>query len=144
MTRMIALFLCIFLSSQSVAQSWYEPQRGTAERAAIMDAVRPVAEYVVGPPVQFVVSTLRVSGNIAFASLTAQRPGGTAINPTQTPAFQRGEYDPQGGTLNQYHTLLVRSAAGWVVQHSTVDATDVWWSEPSLCAQYRPVVPEVC
>lgn len=90
------------------------------------NAVRPVAEYVVGARMQTVVSGFRVSDNLRFASQTAQRLGGTAIKPVETPAYRRGKYDRQAGMLSRYRALLFGTGGSWAVQHSIVDAMHVW------------------
>ena len=69
---MVPVLLC---GASAAAQGWHEPARGTGERRALMDAMRPQAELIFGPPVEFVVSRLRVAGDLAFASVVAQRPG---------------------------------------------------------------------
>lgn len=140
----VLILLFFFSPVTAIAQSWYEPQRGTAERAQLMNALRPFAEDVLGPPVEFVVYSLRVSGAVAFASVTAQRPGGGAIDPYSTPAYQRGAWDPEAGNLTSFHGLYIQTAQGWRLQHASVDAQDVWWSDPALCATFRAVTPEVC
>ena len=127
----------------AAAQGWYEPARGTAERAALMDAARPTAEEALGAPVEFVVSTLRVSGDVAFASLTAQRPGGVPIDLYRTPGYLRGDFylevqDPTG-----IQALYSRHGTVWVADYVVIGATDVWWVE--LCgSEYHPVISDVC
>ncbi|MFD1809406.1 hypothetical protein ACFSHQ_18900 [Gemmobacter lanyuensis] len=44
------------------AQAWTEPPRGSAERRAMMDAMRPLAEWDLGAPIEFIVQSLRVEG----------------------------------------------------------------------------------
>lgn len=141
--RSLILFI-LLLPNHAVAQSWYEPARGSAERVELLDALRPFAEFVVGPPVEFVVSSLRISGDVAFVSATAQRPGGAPINPVETPAYRRGAHDPVAGNLDRYHALYVKSFGVWQVKHRSYDAQDVWWSDPAVCARFGPVTPEVC
>jgi hypothetical protein len=57
-----------------------EVQRGSADRSAILDALRPSAERKFGAPVEFVVLELRKRGSSAFASVQPQRPGGGIID----------------------------------------------------------------
>ena len=54
--------------------------RVAAPRAALMDALRPKVEWALGAPVQFVVYDLRRQGDLAFASVYPQRPGGADID----------------------------------------------------------------
>ena len=95
-------FLAYFKQiAQVFPKAWvgrkYCLRRGTALRAALMDAVRPHVEWRLGAPVQFVVRDLRVAGDVGFASLWPQRPGGAQIDLYQTPGYARGDLivDPQ-------------------------------------------------
>src|SRR5690606_275241 len=51
------------MATTACAQAWYEPARGSKERRDLMDAMRPVIEAKLNPPVEFVVHDLRVLGN---------------------------------------------------------------------------------
>jgi hypothetical protein len=127
----------------AAAQSWYEPQRGSAERRGLMDALRPLAQEIFGAPVEFVVGRLRVSGNVAFASVVAQRPGGAAIDVARTPGWVGGYFmhdaDWTGG-----QALFRRAGSRWVLADGGFGATDVWWSTPQYCAEFGPVIAEAC
>src|SRR5690606_16927548 len=96
-----------FGAAAAVAQGGHEPARGTGERRALMDAMRPQAEMIFGPPVEFVVSRLRVAGDVAFASVVAQRPGGEAIYIQATPGWQAGYFLPDA--RSEEHTSELQS-----------------------------------
>lgn len=140
MRQIFCLLLVIF---PTIAAAWTEPARGTADRRALMDAVRPHAERIFGAPVQFVVGTLRVDGDVGFATLSAQRPGGVPIDVRKTPGWQDGYFMSDADHLSG-QVLYVRSGATWVAQHFVFGATDVWWADPRLCPRFKPVIPEVC
>lgn len=144
MMRFLAVLALVLVGAQALAQSHYEPARGSAERRALMDAIRPNAESVLGAPVEFVVGTLRVSGDVAFAMLRAQRPGGAAIDIRTTPVFAQGLYDPEGGDPRDIEALFVRQGNRWVVADWGSASTDVWWSYGPICQRFRPVIPEYC
>jgi hypothetical protein len=127
----------------AAAQSWYEPQRGTPERRALMDAFRPLAEEIFGAPVEFVVGSLRVSGNVAFASVVAQRPGGAAIDVARTPGWLGGYFMPDADWTGG-QALFRRAGSGWVFADGGFGATDVWWSTPQYCNEFLPVIAEAC
>ena len=55
------------------------PQRGSPERAAIMDALRPRYEGMFGKPILFKVERLRVAAGFAFVVVHPQRPSGSPI-----------------------------------------------------------------
>jgi len=142
-----AVITVVFLLTGSIpalAQGWHEPQRGTELRAALMDALRPHAAWLLGAPVEFMVHELRVSGDLAFASVSPQRPGGGAIQLWQTPGVARGEIDPQmeGGVTMQ--ALYLRSGRTWVAVHWAMGASDVWYAYGPICVIWRPVIPEAC
>ena len=113
------------------------PARGTPLRAAILDAVRPMVEAEVGPPVEFVVNDMRVLGEWAFVSLTPRRPGGGAIEYVYTRYQTAWENDMFGYTVS---ALLRLTPKGWLVYQYDFGATDVpwigWWN-------YYPVPQEV-
>lgn len=135
----------LWLALAGAAHAEYaEPARGTAERRALMDALRPHIEWMLGAPVEFVVWDLRVSGDVAFFSGMAQRPGGGAIDMYATPAARRGEIDPHVGDGATVQALYQLSGETWVAVHWAVSATDVWYAWEPLCRDYRVVVPEAC
>ena len=138
--RLLALFL-LFAATQAIA--WEEPARGTDERKDMLNAIRPLAEADLSPPVEFVVSTLRVKGDVGFATLQPQRPGGAPILWKETRLAAKGEkadwYD--GTTL---HVLYQRIDGEWTVRDHSIGATDVWWSAPEACAIFAAVTPEFC
>ena len=134
----------VLQKAQQVHASWYEPQRGTAERKALMNALRPLAEADLGDPVEFVVHDLRVSGDRAFASVQPQRPGGGEIDLEKTPGYIRGDftYDMMDGTHMQ--ALYVRSGDTWVVMEHAIGAMDVWYAGEPFCSSWGPVIAEFC
>lgn len=142
--RQVLFAALVLLSGPVLAQGWHEPVRGTPTRAALMDALRPHAEWMLGLPVQFVVYDLRQAGDLAFASVYPQRPGGAEIDLRRTPAFFRGEIDPQylGGAAMQ--VLYRKSGQTWVAIHWALGASDVWYAQAPICDIYRVVIPEAC
>lgn len=126
------------------AAAWEEPARGTPLRAAILDAVRPLAAADLGPPVEFVVHQMRVAGDRAFVSVHAQRPGGVPIDMARTPLAARGGWDPDLSEGASLQALLQRTAGGWAVAGHAIGATDVWWADPRWCAGWRAVIADVC
>lgn len=127
-----------------VAMAWEEPQRGTATRKAMMDALRPHAEWQLGAPVEFVIHDLRRAGDLGFAMVHAQRPGGRAINVPATPGFARGDVDMEGGDPTELQALYRKVGETWVAVHWAMAATDVWFAWGPLCREYRPVIADFC
>ncbi len=142
MRSILAVFLA-FWTAAAWGQTWSEPARGSAERRALMDAIRPEAERIFGAPVEFVVDTLRVAGDVAFAMVRAQRPGGGGIDIAATPGWRSGYFMPDADWTGG-QALLSRTAAGWVPYQIYFGATDVWWSDPALCRVFWNVIADTC
>lgn len=138
------LVLVVALLAPQLALAWSEPARGSDLRADLMDALRPMAEWNLNAPVEFVVNELRVEGNIAFASVMAQRPGGGRIDMTTTPMYQRGEIDPYIADGATIQALLQRSGRMWVPVHFAIGATDVWYYSEAFCPIWGAVLTEFC
>jgi hypothetical protein len=126
------------------ALAWDVPGRGSSDRIALMDALRPHAEWVLGAPVEFVVDDLRVAGDRAFGAMLAQRPGGGAIDLAATPGARRGDFDVELGDGTVLQVLYQRSGDTWVAVHWAIGATDVWWAWDELCVDYRSVIRDYC
>ena len=142
--RIVIFMLAMLVAGPTLAQTWVEPARGTPTRKALMDALRPHAMWSLGGEVEFVIHDLRVSGPLAFASVTPQRPGGGAIDVARTPGFQRGDLDPDFMDGLALQALYFRSGNTWVAVHWSMGATDVWYAYEPLCAVWRVVIPEAC
>lgn len=122
--RKLALVLgcSLIASANAFAQSAYTPAPGSAERAAIMDALRAPAKKDLGRTVIFKVDELRVVGDWAFARVSPTLPNGEEIDYSKTKyrkQVESGAFDPQA------ETLLRRTVKGWDVVEWRFGATDV-------------------
>ncbi len=124
------LFLALSFSA-ATAQPVHEPARGTAERKDILNAVRPVLEARVGPPVEFVVDWMRSGNGWAFVQLSPQRPGGGAIDLRRT--TYAGQMDYMDGLMT--FALLRFQYARWNLVDFAVGPTDVFWEGDPLYSQ---------
>ena len=141
----IILAICIAITSiNAFGQTWYEPKRGSLTRSALMDAIRPHIEWQLGKPVQFVVTQLRVSRDVAFAILEPQRPGGRGIVLTNTPGFAQGSIEPDLMDGTRIDVLYKKQRKTWVAVHHTIGASDVWYQGKVFCQHYGAVIPEMC
>lgn len=140
----VLVFAAVMLATAAPAQEWRTPAKGSALRGALMDAIRPQAEWMLGAPVEFVVRDLRVAGDVAFAAVLPQRPGGQQIDPARTPMAARGEYAPDMFDGTHIEALYRKSGDTWVAVHWHMGATDVWYAWDMLCRDYAPVIREVC
>lgn len=139
--------LLLVLTCQNMAfaqQDYFEPERGTALRADLMDAIRPIAEWRLGKPIEFVVQELRVSGDVAFAMLAPQRPGGGAIDVANTPLVRDFGGDSAYMDGSAIQVLYQKSGRIWVPVEYTIGAIEDWWNWDIYCRVFSDVIPEVC
>lgn len=118
---LLALVFAALFSGAALAQAFREPAKGSAERAAILDALRPAVETEMRGPVEFVISVLRASPNWAFVQANPQRPGGGAIDP-ETTGFA-GDTDFMDGLT--IYALLAFQSGRWNLVDHYVGPTDV-------------------
>lgn len=96
MSRLFAtVLLSLFIPVLALAGEVHEPAKGSPERAAILDAIRPPVEAQMRGPVEFLIETMRTDGDWAFVIANPQRPGGRPIDPEST-AFA-GQEDRMDG-----------------------------------------------
>ena len=139
----LAIVMCLFTVAAN-AQTYTEPARGSELRSDILDAIRPVAEWNLGAPVEFVVWDMRVNGDVAFVSVWAQRPGGGKIDMATTPIVKRNQLDPEAGDGPAIQALLQRSGRMWVGVEYGISPSDVWWDWDEYCPIWSTVIPETC
>jgi hypothetical protein len=128
---MVMMLSVLAGGSGALAQGAYEPGRGTTERAELMNTIRPLVEVRVGPPVEFVIERLQVSGGWAFAIVAPQRPGGEAIDMART--VYREQVDYMDGL--QTYVLMHQAYGRWNVVDFAVGPTDVFWDGDPLYSQ---------
>ena len=119
--KSIALLLsCSLLSCLNTFA--HTPAPGSAERKAIMDALRVPAEKDLGQQVIFNVDKLNVVGDWAYARVSPTRPNGDEIDFARTKyreAVEAGAFDAQG------EALLRRTGDKWKVLEWAFGGTDV-------------------
>jgi hypothetical protein len=142
--KIVFVVFTVFVPQTTTAQSYFEPNRGSETRAALMDAIRPHIEWELGQPIEFVVNQLRVSGAVGYASLSPQRPGGAQIDLWRTPGTIRGTLDPNFMDGAAVIVLYEKRRNTWVAVHHSIGATDVWFMGNEYCAYYGAVIPEFC
>jgi hypothetical protein len=97
------------------------PAPGSADRKAIMDALRPAFEKHVGKPVVFVVQSLRVVSPWALASFEPRR---TATKPIDWKKTKFKEDFEQGVMDSISLALLKKSGKKWKVVELAIGPTD--------------------
>ena len=105
-------------------------ERGTPERARLLDAARPTFESEIGGPIEFVVAVLNAYDGWAFGNVRVQRPGGQPVDWRQT---KFAEDVAEGMFETGSHFFLMRSERGaWTMVEYAIGPTDVawdWWRQ---------------
>lgn len=112
----------------SAAAEVSTPARGTKLRKEILDALRPIVQYQMRGPVEFVVAKMNVSEDTAFLVVNPQRPGGKTIDIQET-LFSKDAALMDGLTV---FALLIRTGNRWsVIEHVTgpTDVAFAGWQE---------------
>ena len=142
--KSIGLITCGILASSAMAEP-ETPARGTALRGALLDTVRVSAEHDLGAPVEFVVRTLLADGDRAFAMLSAQRPGGGAIDIAQTPMVLRDKVPLDFIDGPEVVAFMYRTNGVWTIDQYATGSTDAWWAGGPACENYATLLPRgVC
>jgi hypothetical protein len=120
--------MIVALSGIAYSQSVYTPEKGSAERTAILNALRVPVERDLKQKVVFVTDNFKVQGTWAFVSGTPQSPSGGAPNYAGT---KYDEAENEGAFDNNFFALLRKTAGKWKVTTYAIGCTDVcfadWW-----------------
>jgi hypothetical protein len=102
------------------------PERGSAERTELMDALRPAVSAEIGGEIQFEVFDLRVMPQQwAYANVRPQRPrGGAPIDWSKTKFRQAMA---QGTMSDRVMALLFREGSSWRVAEYAIGPKDAAW-----------------
>ena len=142
MINCMAKAACIsILAATPTFADVYSPQPGTPVRSAILDSVRIIAAYDLGGPIEFVVTSLEIDGDVGLFRGAAQRPGGQQIEITQTPMVTRDDIPVDFIDGPTVEAFVKRLDGHWYIDAYAVGATDVWWIGPPYCADYSTLLP---
>jgi len=114
--------MMLAVGATASAQSIYTPEKGTPERAAILNTLRVPVERALKQKIVFVADTFNVSGSWAFVSGSLQGADGNA------PDFSRTQYAEAieaGAFDNNYFALLKKTSGKWRVIVYQIGCTDV-------------------
>lgn len=129
-SKRLPLVLVAFLAGtiSIAAQGAYEPAKGSAERKAMLDALRTPVERDLKQKIVFVIDDFKVQGSWAFIGGTPQNPDGGAPDYSRTKyadAYESDAFD------NNFFALLRKTAGKWKVTTYAIGCTDVcyadWW-----------------
>jgi hypothetical protein len=127
---LISLAIVLLLAGAGLAQKVYTPEKGSAERTAILNALRVPVEKELKQKVSFNVEDFNVQGAWAFLSGAPQSASGGVPNYKNTPyedAEDSGAFD------NNFFALLKKTGGKWKVVTYAIGCTDVcyatWWKD---------------
>lgn len=123
-------FCISLLSVAAFGQKVYTPEKGSAERKAILDALRTPVEKELKQKIQFSIDNFNVSGNWAFVSGEPQNTNGERPNYKGTEYQEAIDADMFD---NNFFALLKKSGGKWKVVTYAIGCTDVcyatWWND---------------
>lgn len=128
--KLITIVLITFFASavSVTGQGVYTPEKGSAERTAILGALRTPIERQLKQKIVFVTDNFSVQGTWAFVSGTPQAPSGGPPDYRGT-VFQ--EAKEAGAFDNNFFALLRKTSGKWRVVKYAIGCTDVcfvdWW-----------------
>ena len=125
MKRKVVCSLFIMLSvcvSIAFAQTTYIPEKGSAERAAILSALRVPVERSLKQKIQFSINNFKVRGNWAFLDGEPQNSTGGKPNYKNTQYQEAIDADMFD---NNFFALLKKSGGKWKVVKYQIGCTDV-------------------
>ena len=124
------LFIILVLACSAFAQKVYTPAKGSAERTAILDALRVRVEKGLKQKIVFNVENFNVQGSWAFLSGDPQNAKGGRPNYRGTEyqeAIDAGMFD------NNFFAVLKKTSGKWKVVTYAIGCTDVcyatWWRD---------------
>jgi len=125
MKRSLLILLVLFATvAVSSAQDVYTPEKGSAERTAILAALRVPVEKSLKQKIIFVTDNFKVRGNWAFVSGEPQTPSGGKPNLKGT-AWE-GEEDLFD---DNFFGLLKKTGGKWKVVTHALGCTDVCYAD---------------
>ena len=122
---MIAVPLLALLVAPALAQKVTTPARDSAERKAIMNALRPRVEKELGIKVIFEVTHLKVKGDWAMMTAIPRQTNGKPID------YSKTKLNPEMDAFEDWVCALFKKdpkTKKWTVKTSALGGTDVsWW-----------------
>ena len=123
-----AALVTLAFAAEAVAQKVHTPEKGSAERSAILAALRVPVEKDFKQKIVFVIDNFNVQGTWAFVSGTPQTTDGEA--PDLRGTVFEGEEDFYD---NNFFGLLRKTSGKWRVVTVAIGCTDVcyatWWRD---------------
>ncbi len=119
---LVMLLSIVFLAATVSAQAIYTPKADSAERKAILDALRTPVERDFKQKIVFVVGDFSSNGSWAFIGGSPQKPGGG------NPDLAGTKFEGYGDAYDHNFFGLLRKTGGkWRVVTYAIGCTDVCW-----------------
>jgi hypothetical protein len=123
-----AILGLLLLGTTGSSQTVEHPAKGSTERAALLDTLRPAVENELKQPIVFVIGQINVQGNWAFVDGRIQTRDGQVPNWKGTKYADAARYGAQSDGIS---ALLKRTGGKWRVVVKAIGCTDVcyvdWW-----------------
>ena len=119
---LISLSIILVFAGAAFAQKVYTPEKGSAERTAILNALRAPVEKELKQKIQFALENFNVQGNWAFLGGASQNADGGE------PDFKKTEYQKRidvDAFDNNIFALLKKTGGKWKVVTYLIGCTDV-------------------
>lgn len=127
---LFSLLVVAILATVSFAQKVYTPGKGSAERTAILSALRVPVEKELKQKIQFSVEEFKSNGTWAFLSGDPQNMSGGKPNYKGTEYQEAIDADMFD---NNFFALLKKTGGKWKVITYDIGCTDVcyagWWKK---------------
>ena len=124
------LLLALCLLTSALGQEVHTPSKDSAERKAVLNALRVPVERELKKKTIFEIQTLNVEGNWAFLDGIPKKGDGSAMDYRNT-IYQQAIKEGIFG--NGVVALLKKSGASWRVVKYVIGPTDVpyvtWWKD---------------
>ncbi|HLM00186.1 MAG TPA: hypothetical protein VK400_03960 [Pyrinomonadaceae bacterium] len=140
---LFGLFIVLAFAAGARAQAVHTPAKNSAERAAILNALRVPVEKKLKQKISFSVSHFKIQGRWAFLSGEPQSARGGRPDYRSTPyreAVDSGAFD------NNFFALLKKTGAKWTVVTYAIGCTDVcyleWQTDYKAPKAVFPYAPE--
>lgn len=121
---LIILSVIFIFAAASFAQTAYTPAKDSAERKAILNALRQPIEKELKQKIQFSIQNFKVQGVWAFVNGEPQNASGGEPNyriTTYADDVKEGIFD------NNFQALLKKTGGKWKVVVYAIGCTDVCW-----------------
>lgn len=124
----LSLSIVLVLAGAALAQKVYTPEKGSAERTAILNALRAPVEKDLKQKISFNIEHFNVQGVWAFMSGEPQSASGGRPNYRNTKYWEAVNADMFD---NNFFAVLKKTGGKWKVVTYAIGCTDVcyadWW-----------------